>query len=195
MIDWELGIVWVPIPITQPRHQHKAGGVFISLIGLVMVDPPVILPRDMLNKRMTIWATWTVLLAQTLVLVLGHGRVVVCHDENGSSHIELVNEDACKLSIEEPCAQDVKLSDAKQWNQCSGAECVDELFEVSGTLRSARESDLGASFEFQSSLLLSTITVLALVEAPETVLDTLDLDDKHALDLRHRSIRTTILVL
>lgn len=136
-----------------------------------------------------------IIIAQLLVLVIGHGHVVVCYDESGSSHIELVNEESCKAGQVDPCSQSIDTNDHIQWSHCSSSSCVDELFEVLVTLRSDRKSDLGVATDFQPHLPMNVIAGLELVESSRAIDCALVFEDEHELALRHRSIRTSVLVL
>jgi len=77
--------------------------------------------------RHTVFA-WLLIIAQMMVIVVGHGRVVVCHDDNGSTHIELVSEGSCGSDADDGCDQVVNQTSNALASVCSQTPCVDELY-------------------------------------------------------------------
>lgn len=151
----------------------------------------------MLNVRISTWLTWVLICAQSLVLVLGHGRVVVCHDEGGSTHIEIVDEESCSTRVDEGCGDSVAAQGATSLvsTLCSDTSCVDEPLGITATLSNTR---IAGDIELQGALPSPSLAVVAwlLQQDPmERVVGSAEFDDQHAISGFHLSNRSTVLVL
>lgn len=147
--------------------------------------------------RSSSWIAWALICTQSIVLVLGHGRVVVCHDEGGSSHIEIVDEDSCSTQATEGCNQSVtSQGEAQQITTlCSDTSCVDEPLGITATLSNTR---MTSDEEHQGAMpppSLAVVTWLHLQDPMERQLSREDFDDRHAIDGFHQLNRSTVLVL
>lgn len=147
--------------------------------------------------RSSSWIAWALICAQALVLVFGHGRVVVCHDEGGTSHIELVDEESCSTQATEGCSQPVATQGKAQQitTLCSDTSCVDEPLGITATISNTRKMNNG---EHQSSLpppSLAIVTWLLLQDPMVRQLSCDDFDDQHAIYGLHQSNSSTVLIL
>ncbi len=104
--------------------------------------------------------------AQLCVVVFGHGRVVICRDDGGPTHIELVRQESC--SVRDGVAWDrvagsfdEALGGGSSWVQCT-ISCVDEVFGLTYTLASARRAIQGGAddgFEPTSTIALLSMSM------------------------------------
>lgn len=83
--------------------------------------------------------TWLMIAAQLCVVVVGHGRVVICHDATGESHIELVSDASCSALVDGVCEQVVEYQSDKRPGLCADTGCEDELLGFSYTLANSRK--------------------------------------------------------
>jgi hypothetical protein len=148
----------------------------------------------MFSARKTSWITWAILFAQTFVLVLGHGRIVVCHDEGGTSHIEIVDEDSCSILVPDGCRQTADSSDESRQVSplCSDSSCFDEPLGIPATLSGVRIANGG---EQQGVLPPPSLAVVDWLVLQDPMERQIDFDDAHAIAGFHRSIGSVILLL
>jgi len=86
---------------------------------------------------------WALIFAQLFVITLSQGRMVVCHQANGSSHIELVNDILSDLSGIDSAEHQFSISQNSAFSSCSDGPCVDELFTAAITVIRPRLIELG----------------------------------------------------
>jgi len=123
--------------------------------------------RSMRYTQKQLAMTCLLIAAQLCVIVFGHGRVVICRDDGGPTHIELVRQESC--SVRDDAAWDrvagsfdeafgEALGEAS-WVQCT-ISCVDEVFGLTYTLASARRAIQGGADGFEPT---STIAMLSML--------------------------------
>ena len=131
-----------------------------------MIDPGAVSARLILQMRIPTKhsiVSLALVFAQLAVIVLGHGRVVVCHDENGSSHIELVGEDVCSNSDSQSCEQPVFQQDDGRTGTCSGSNCIDEIYSLESVLAGSVRSWVAAfAYRIHTDDLKSQLCAVAL---------------------------------
>lgn len=147
--------------------------------------------------RSSSWIAWALICAQTLVFVLGHGRVVVCHDEGGTSHIEIVDEDSCSTLVTDGCSQSVASQVEIQQIQslCSDTSCVDEPLGILATTSNTRATIDGEQQEALPPPSLAIVDWLLLQSPVERQMIRSDFDDRYAISGFQISNRSTVLVL
>jgi|GEM_PF-5642560 len=137
--------------------------------------------------------TWAIIFAQVFILVFGHGRVILCHEASGSSHIEFFETESCSSTDQDGCTQ----NSSNQNNQsvsCSGSSCVDELFQVNATLSTSRRFDFSIDQEFRPPFPQLFSWWLNLPDSTELAV-VADFDDPLLFAEQQRIIRSTVLVL
>lgn len=152
----------------------------------------------MRNTHLHLALAWTLILAQLTLLGFAYGRVVICHDATGPSHIELVNDNSCSASNSEACAQPANTSAPSASSSCAQTDCTDQVFTISATVQSLRKpaADLDAySIDHHPtvSLLIAYVALITTDGATSAV--TLMPDTVPAFTALQRSIRSTVLVL
>lgn len=140
---------------------------------------------------------WALICAQTLVLVLGHGRIVVCHDEGGTSHIEIVDEDSCSTLVTDGCSQSATSQSEIQQIQslCSDTSCVDEPLGILATMSNTRATIDGEQQVALPPPSLAIVDWLLLQSPAEPQITLSDFDDRYAISGLQISNRSTVLVL
>lgn len=149
-----------------------------------------------LSKSST-WIAWVLIFAQSLLLVLGHGRIVVCHEDDGTSHIEIVDENSCSTLVTDGCSQPVDSQNEIQQisSSCSDTSCTDVPLGITATISNARMPSSGEQQGILPPPSLAIVDWLVLQDPMEKPDCTIDFDDRHAIASLHRSNRSTILVL
>lgn len=94
---------------------------------------------------------WALIAAQLFVVVIGHGRIVICHDEGGSTHIELVGEDSCSVNDATSCGLGDELNNSSTQRLCAETSCEDELYGLTYTLAGSRRIGQRASADFAAT--------------------------------------------
>jgi len=139
--------------------------------------------------------TWAIIFAQVFIFVIGHGRVVLCHEASGSSHIELVDRESCSTDIRDGCNEIASNQSGVPSEDYSGSSCVDELFQIVAALSNKRKVDAELG---QGSQPLFTMAFASWLRLPDPVIITVTLtefDEAQLLTEQLRSIRTAVLVL
>tara|TARA_R110002096_G_scaffold344921_7_gene538193 strand:- start:155153 stop:155650 length:498 start_codon:yes stop_codon:yes gene_type:complete len=150
----------------------------------------------MTRSRFTFWMTWVLIAAQACVLAVGYGRVVMCYDDNGTSHIEIVDEKSCSPRVDEGCTQPVSTqTDVQTLTDCSEFACVDEPFGLLATLPVVRTTDNGKQLDVQPNPSLVIVSWLLKQNPIDAQVSSASLNDQYAMDAFHRSNRSTVLVL
>ena len=147
--------------------------------------------------RSSSWIAWVLICTQSLLLVLGHGRIVVCHEVDGTSHIEIVDEDSCSTLVTDGCSQPVDAQDEIQRvsSLCSETSCTDVPLGITATISNARLMSGGEQQGILPSPSLAIVDWLVLQDPIEKLDSTTEFDDQHAIAGFHRSNRSTVLVL
>lgn len=147
--------------------------------------------------RSSSWIAWALICTQSLLLVLGHGRIVVCHEDGGTSHVEIVGEDSCSILVTDGCSQPVASQDEIQQisSPCSDTSCTDVPLGITATISNARMTSSGEQQGILPPPSLAIVDWLVLQDPMEKPDCTIDFDDQHAIAGLHRSNRSTILVL
>lgn len=146
----------------------------------------------MSSNRLKNRLTWAIIFAQVFILVIGHGRVVLCHDDAGTSHIELVKSDSCSSIERTDCSNIAESQHRSTSPSCSGTTCDDELFLIQGVLASKWD------FHFDTDQVEHSYAAdcqsPSLMQSDSIVVGA-SLDDVCLLIALHESIRSTVLVL
>ena len=133
--------------------------------------------------------------AQLTLGVFGHGRVVVCREDGGQSHIELIHDDDSAIGSDDHCARSSTKSATLQSGICSGTPCVDELLSFTFLAPARRNTSLESGNHWIPGDLP---TAIALAIEPWTVCPPLDSTcaDREHLDTGNLcAIRTLVLIL
>ncbi len=138
---------------------------------------------------------WLLIIAQTMVIVVGHGRVVVCYDDNGSTHIELVSEGSCGGDVDDGCDLVVNESSNALASVCSQMPCVDELYGQVVSLSNVCRADALAHVSWVPICEPTVLEWCALTQPAEIFAcvyqDAVDFEQSE----ERRSMHATILVL
>ena len=148
----------------------------------------------MLTHRTLLLSAWAIIVAQLLVLVVGHGRIVVCFDEKGSSHIELVTEESCLAGADDAYSQSAYGIWDTQMGAGSSTSCVDELVGLPATFTGTRYVFVGAETGLYLEPAIGVESWLVSVGVAVEVAG-VDFGAYGFLSELRRSIRTTVLVL
>ena len=151
----------------------------------------------MLRGTNSIWLSWTIIFAQMFVLVLGPSRVVICYDDGGSSHIELVDDNSCITQDDRSCDQPVATQGVSQQvtSLCSDTSCVDKPLGLLATLTNTRSESYGQQHGVVPPPSLAIVQWLILQDPMDKLDYTIDFDDRYAIASFHQSKRSTVLVL
>ncbi len=138
---------------------------------------------------------WVLIMTQLVVGVLGHGRVVVCIENDGSSHIELVGEVSSSSTEDDHCGVSVGgLADGVS-SVCSEMPCDDELLELAYTLSNTRRSGhLAPTALMSSPMAVHTDEVLTFATNDAVTVRT-SLEDAFLFKEQRCSLRATVLNL
>lgn len=95
------------------------------------------------------WLAWVLISAQMILGAIGYGRVVVCNDAGGPSHIELVrgefvSHDAEQKLTSESCVQIVYQIANAGFGHCAGKQCVDQVLRLTCTINTQRKIGCGS---------------------------------------------------
>tara|TARA_R110002073_G_scaffold118918_1_gene258667 strand:+ start:577048 stop:577488 length:441 start_codon:yes stop_codon:yes gene_type:complete len=146
----------------------------------------------MISNRLKNRLTWAIILAQVFVLVIGHGRVVLCHDDTGTSHIELVKSDSCSSVERNECSNVTESQHSSISPSCSGTTCEDELFLIQGML--AAKWDVHFDTDQVEHSYAAALQSPSLMRS-DTAVVSANIDHVYLLIALHESIRSTVLVL
>jgi hypothetical protein len=138
---------------------------------------------------------WVLIVTQLAFCVVGQGRVVVCHDEGGPSHIEFIHTDRSSSVSQDNCGQAPLSQDGVAQSVCTGSPCVDEAISFTFTVNSRRMTTINSLTDlFPNAPPLVTVDVhhpdsMILIESGT------DFETAFCLIELQCSIRTTVLVL
>jgi len=139
---------------------------------------------------------WVLIVTQLSFSVFGPGQVVVCHDEDGPSHIELIHSDSSPDLVAENCGQVSTELDRVAASLCAGSPCVDEAISFTTTINNRRGIVDGS---FTDLILTGVPLSLVCVLSQDSTMEQLGQDTGHEVACRllglQSSLRTTVLVL
>lgn len=138
---------------------------------------------------------WTLILSQMAFGVLGHGLVVVCHDDDGSSHIELIHDDESSGLAHDICGQTTIGQVAADSSLCTGTSCVDEFYGLTFTFNSRRSIGHGSLSGVVPTGSSAIVSWMILPDSSDLFEEDSDLEDACVLKELQRLIRTNVLVL
>jgi hypothetical protein len=142
---------------------------------------------------------WALIAAQLLVVVLGHGRVMVCHDESGASHIELFGDTPIELSdatsSTDLCGLITYAKSKSTSGVCSDVPCEDELFGLVFTLSQSRTIGLASLAGLIPSAPISIDALTIPSYSTGGLAQAIGSDDASLLRAQHRTIRSTVLII
>ncbi len=138
---------------------------------------------------------WALIVTQMAFSVIGHGRVVVCHDDGGPSHIKLIQSSTqAGFTDDLSCVTAVGQTSSDS-SSCTGTICVDEVLSLTFTFNTRRDMNLDT---LSGLVPTGPPAVVAWMTPPETM-------DRHGKSTAHEIacvlgelqslIRTTVLVL
>ncbi|MBL4590963.1 MAG: hypothetical protein JKY96_03280 [Phycisphaerales bacterium] len=138
---------------------------------------------------------WVLIVTQLGFCVAGQGLIVLCHDEGGSSHIELARSNQWSNASQDNCGQASIAQDGVAQSVCTSLPCVDEEIGITFTVNSRRTTAIDSLTDlFPNAPPLLTVDVhhpdsMVLIESGT------DFEVARCLIELQCSIRTTILVL
>jgi len=142
---------------------------------------------------------WALIAAQLLVVVLGHGRVVVCHDESGASHIELFGDKQGDIknttNPEDLCGLITGATSSPASGLCSDVPCEDELFGFVFTLSQPRSIGPGLLAGLIPAGPISVDVWAFNEDTAGNMAQAVGFDETTQLRAHYRSIRSTVMRL
>ncbi len=138
---------------------------------------------------------WALIAAQLFVVVIGHGRIMICHDEGGSTHVELIGEDSCGVNDAAPCGLGDDPDSLSTQRLCAETSCEDELYGLTYTLSSSRRIGQRVSTDFVPTNVIATLSSSMDTDSLIAMGQSTGLIDSVARSGCRLAIRTTVLVL
>ncbi|MDF1869768.1 MAG: hypothetical protein P1U30_05200 [Phycisphaerales bacterium] len=149
----------------------------------------------MFSTRTKKHLTWAILISQAIMLLIGQGRVILCHDDSGSTHIEFTSNESCSTTQSEGCNQIASVNEGFQSQECSGTTCVDELLTLNATPSTLRKANLDLDNASTPPLPVAFLSWIALPDPTRFTYPSVHFDESIVQLEQLRSIRTTVLVL
>ncbi|MBL4699275.1 MAG: hypothetical protein JKX70_10625 [Phycisphaerales bacterium] len=138
---------------------------------------------------------WVLIVTQLAFCVVGQGRVVVCHDESGPSHIEFIHGDRSSSISQDNCGQAPLSQDGVAQSICTGSPCVDEAISFAFTVNSRRMTAIDSLTDLFPNTPPLLIADIHRPDSIELFGQCTDFETAFCLIELQCSIRTTVLVL
>ena len=146
------------------------------------------------------WLAWVLIVTQMTFGAFGYGRVIVCNDDEGQSHVELAL--ATSLSrlvdttaVHKGCDQLVsKLVDTNS-THCTSTQCVDEVLSFTFTINTPRKIGCGSLLDVVPTGPPAILDWPNSEPTPIAWIPCDDLNDAFALLGLRRSVRSTVMNL
>ena len=138
---------------------------------------------------------WALILTQFALSVFGHGGIVICHDNDGPSHIELVRCTTSSGDTADTCGQSRVNQNDAEVGLCTGSLCVDEVISFTSTLNARRGMANKSIIDFLPTAPPSILLSLLPLDSTELTRQGTELEDACYLKKLHCALRTTVMVI
>ena len=138
---------------------------------------------------------WALIVTQLAFCVIGQGRVVVCHDEGGPSHIEFVHGDQSSSVSQDNCGQAPLSQDGVAQSICTGSPCVDETISFTSTINTRRMKVIDSLTDVFPNAPPLPITLVHPLDSVKLFGQGTNFETALCLIELQCSIRTTVLVI
>lgn len=146
------------------------------------------------------WLAWVLISVQMTFGAFGYGRVIVCNDQDGPSHIELVHGESLSHanengSVAKGCGQVTSPNAIVVSTHCSGTSCDDQVLSFAYTIITPRKIGCGSLMDIVPTGPPAIYDWPSLEPIAIAWVPCDDLDDASVLLGLRRSVRSTVLNL
>ena len=147
------------------------------------------------------WLVWLLIFAQMTLGTLGYGRVILCNDQSGRSHIQIVRSSSHASHTAQPdhftsrCQQPAHQASNASARHCTNSRCVDEALSFPCAINPHRTTGCKGL----ASIVPTEVPAIPVSSHPDLMptarLSRCASDEKAVLHELHCAVRSTVLNL